>query len=338
MIDLTEHRDHSMLDLSVVAAVQELASAHRTRILGLTLVHSNLVLIEHALVVGDAEAILHDHPTPERHGESMDGFSELIHCLEHHEPLAQRDEAGLYTLWLPVWLKDKANVCLEVQRSEPFDRQTIQIISGIIRVYHNFQKLLDYSERDALTGLFNRKTFDDQLAKMLANQPTTALLPGQLEQERRHESAAQHWLAVVDIDHFKRINDQFGHVYGDEVLILIANVLQSSFRTQDRVFRFGGEEFVVLLRSTRQENAHKIIERFRANVEGHAFPQVGQITASVGYVAVSAYESPVLILGHADQALYYAKTHGRNQVCSYDQLVEQGLLGKVVSNDSVEFF
>ncbi len=329
-----------MLDLSIVAAVQELASASRTRILGLTLVRSNLVLIEHALVVGEAEPILHDHPTPERYGESMDAYAELAYCLEHHEKMAQRDEAGLCTVWLPVWLKDKANVCLEVQRSQPFDRQTIQIISGIMRVYHNFQKLLDYSERDALTGLFNRKTFDDQLAKMLANQasPVVQAVPEQLGQERRQESAAQHWLAVVDIDHFKRINDQFGHVYGDEVLILIANLLQSSFRVQDRVFRFGGEEFVILLRSTSMDNAHKIIERFRANVENNAFPQVGQITASVGYVAVNAYESPVVILGHADQALYYAKTHGRNLVCSYDQLVEQGLLGKVVSNDSVEFF
>ena len=168
MIDLTEHRDHSMLDLSVVAAVQELASAQRTRILGLSLVRSNLVLIEHALVVGEAEPVLHDHPTPERNGEAMAAFPELTFCLEHHEKLAQRLDAGVHTLWLPVWLKDKANVCLEVQRATAFDRQTIQIISGIMRVYHNFQKLLDYSERDALTGLYNRKTFDDQLAKIAA--------------------------------------------------------------------------------------------------------------------------------------------------------------------------
>lgn len=338
MIDLTEHRDHSMLDLSVIAAVQELASAQRTRILGLTMVRSSLILIEHAIIEDDAEPVLHDHPSPEQYGEPMAAFDELTHCLEHHEKLAQRAEGEQHTLWLPVWLKDKANVCLEVRRNTAFDKQIIQIISGIMQVYHNFQKLLDYSERDALTGLYNRKTFDDQLAKMLANPAKTVTVPEQLEVDRRHESVAQHWLAVVDIDHFKRINDQFGHVYGDEVLILIANLLQSSFRTEDRVFRFGGEEFVVLLRSTSQENANKIIERFRLNVETNAFPQVGQITASVGYVAVNAYESPVVILGHADQALYYAKTHGRNLVCNYDHLVEQGLLGKTISNDSAEFF
>ena len=330
-----------MLDLSVVAAVQDLASAQRTRILGLTLVRSNLVLIEHAIVVGDAAPVLHEQPTPESNGESMAAFAELAYCLERQEKMAHRDESGLHTVWLPVWLKDKANVCLEVQRNKPLDGQTIQIISGIMQVYHNFQKLLDYSERDALTGLYNRKTFDDQLAKMLANQASTlnqVVVPEEIGCERRQEIVAQHWLAVVDIDHFKRINDQFGHVYGDEVLILIANLLQSSFRAEDRVFRFGGEEFVILLRSTTMENANKIIERFRANVEHNAFPQVGQITASVGFVAVNAYESPVVILGHADQALYYAKTNGRNLVCSYDQLMEQGLLGKVVSHDSAEFF
>jgi diguanylate cyclase (GGDEF)-like protein len=65
---------------------------------------------------------------------------------------------------------------------------------------------------------------------------------------------------VVDVDHFKHVNDRFGHLYGDEVLILIANLLTSSFRAQDRVFRFGGEEFVVLLRSATLDNAKKIIE------------------------------------------------------------------------------
>ncbi len=130
---------------------------------------------------------------------------------------------------------------------------------------------------------------------------------------------------MVDVDHFKMVNDTFGHLYGDEVLILIANQLQASFRAQDRVFRFGGEEFVVLLRSTTLEHAHRIIDRFRSNVEAYQFPQVGRVTVSVGFVSISPYDSPVVTLGHADQALYYAKTHGRNQVCHYNELVERGL-------------
>ena len=143
---------------------------------------------------------------------------------------------------------------------------------------------------------------------------------------------------MVDVDHFKMANDTFGHRYGDEVLILIANQLQASFRAQDRVFRFGGEEFVVLLRATTLENARRIIDRFRANVEAYDFPQVGRVTVSVGFVSISPFDSPVVTLGHADQALYFAKTHGRNQACHYNELVERGLLQTVASNDTAEFF
>jgi diguanylate cyclase (GGDEF)-like protein len=103
------------------------------------------------------------------------------------------------------------------------------------------------------------------------------------------------------------------------------------------VFRFGGEEFVILLRSTSLDAARKIFERFRTNVEQYNFPQVGQVTVSLGFVSISA-ETPVVILGHADQALYYAKTNGRNQVCYYNELVSTGLLHSEVSNDEVEFF
>jgi PleD family two-component response regulator len=93
-----------------------------------------------------------------------------------------------------------------------------------------------------------------------------------------------------------------------------------------------------LLRSTALENAHRIIDRFRGNVESYQFPQVGQVTVSVGFVSISPYDSPVVTLGHADQSLYYAKTHGRNQVCHYNELVERGLLQTVTSNDTAEFF
>jgi len=247
---------------------------------------------------------------------------------------------GEHTLWLPIWMGDKADTCLEIVNPTPYTSDTIHIIGGIVSVYRNFQNLLDYSERDSLTGLLNRKTFDDQLSKMLqasAEHDVLAVPPDGLERRNPQEQEKQ-WLAVVDVDHFKAVNDKFGHLYGDEVLILIANLLQSSFRAQDRVFRFGGEEFVVLLRSSTLDNAKKIIERFRMNVEQHEFPQVGRVTVSVGFVSISAYEAPVIILGRADQALYYAKSHGRNMACHYDELVSGGQLQTVESNDTAEFF
>ena len=222
-------------------------------------------------------------------------------------------------------MHDKATTCLEISQSRPFSAHRLDVITGIFNVYQNYQSLLDYSERDALTGLFNRKTFDDQFARH------AGIESGAPEGDR------QQWLAVIDIDHFKQVNDRFGHLYGDEVLILMANILRSSFRSHDRIFRFGGEEFVVLLRSTSLETAHKVFNRFRQAVEEYNFPQVGRITASVGFVSTAA-NTPVEILGQADQALYFAKENGRNQVRFYDDLVASGDLQARISNEDIELF
>jgi len=340
MVDMTGHRDHTMLDISVISAVQELARAREARVLTLATIRGKIFVRPRAIITAGQPARIIENPDVGSPGEPIGNFPALEQCIERHEASADLENAnGEHTLWLPIWIGDKADTCLEIVHPTPYTSDTIHVIGGIVSVYRNFQNLLDYSERDSLTGLLNRKTFDDQLAKMLAasTEQDSVTLPGETERRSAKEQDKQ-WLAVVDVDHFKHVNDKFGHLYGDEVLILIANLLTSSFRMQDRVFRFGGEEFVVLLRSTTLENAKKIIDRFRTNVEAHDFPQVGKVTVSVGFVSISAYEAPVIILGRADQALYYAKSHGRNMACHYDELVEGGLLQTIESNDTAEFF
>jgi diguanylate cyclase (GGDEF)-like protein len=341
MVDMTGHRDHTMLDISVISAVQELAGAWQTRVLSIVTVRGKKFVRSRAIICAGEAARMEDHLDVNAVGDPIAGYPELAACLNAHASSAEAMSAdGKHTLYLPIWIGDKADTCLEIVHPVPYNPDTIHVIGGIVSVYRNFQNLLDYSERDSLTGLLNRKTFDDQLAKMLqqsALEQEAPPQPGQPERRQAIEEQKQ-WLAVVDVDHFKLVNDKFGHLYGDEVLILIANLMTSSFRSQDRVFRFGGEEFVVLLRSTTLGNAQKIIDRFRTNVEANVFPQVGQVTVSVGFVAISPYESPVNILGRADQALYYAKSHGRNQACHYDQLVSGGLLEAAASNDTAEFF
>lgn len=199
-------------------------------------------------------------------------------------------------------------------------------LERFLHFYCNYVNLLDYSELDTLTGLLNRKTFDEAFDKIIARSGRGQ--EGDRDNERRAEDGTGnlHWLAVVDIDHFKRINDNFGHLFGDEVLLRIASLMRCSFRSEDRLFRFGGEEFVVMLRVGSRENAVRALERLRQMVEGHEFPQVGQVTCSIGFTAVDPRLAPTDILGQADDALYYAKEHGRNQVCCYETLVETGLL------------
>ena len=340
MVDMTGHRDHTMLDISVISAVQELAGAAQTRVLSIATVRGQQFVYSRAIISRGSTARVQAPPDHLNAGALLAASAQLQACLAQHGLLAERiGDDGQRTLWLPIWIGDKADTCLEIVHLNAFSSDTLHIIDGIVSVYRNFQNLLDYSERDSLTGLLNRKTFDDQLAKMLQIAAREDMQLPQAQERRQHLYAAEkQWLAVIDVDHFKLVNDKFGHLYGDEVLILIANLLKSSFRANDHVFRFGGEEFVVLLRWTSLDNAHRIIERFRNNVANHPFPQVGKVTVSVGFVDICMSDAPVVTLGHADQALYYAKSHGRNQTCHYDQLLSGGQLAAVASNNTAEFF
>ncbi|MBS0308453.1 MAG: GGDEF domain-containing protein [Proteobacteria bacterium] len=339
LVEITGHRDHNLLDISVISALNELLGASQARVLEISRVREEL-FVRPRVWLKDGKAASTDEASSdgETGGEPLSNYPALVSCIEQRSNnIEETDANGAYVLWIPVWINDKVTSCLQITSSVPFTPHTLDMMDGILSVYRNFQNLLDYSERDSLTGLLNRKTFDEKFSKMAATS-APADNAGQDGDERRSgEEVCEQWLAVVDIDHFKRVNDTFGHLYGDEVLILVANLLRASFRAHDRIFRFGGEEFVILLRSTTLDDARKIFERFRTSVEEYNFPQVGQVTVSLGFVSISA-ETPVVILGHADQALYYAKTHGRNQVCYYNELVSTGQLHSEVSNDIVEFF
>ena len=333
MVDITGHRDHAMLDVAVISAVRELASARRARVLSLVGgSEAGFVLRQRACIGDDESSTAGAGSLPDTPIASL---PELAACLSSHDSSAGVTTLdGASILWMPIWMGEKADTVLEIVRDGAFPPDMVPMVTGIVGVYRNFQNLLDYSERDSLTGLLNRKTFDGQLTRMLQSSGAQLAAPAAAD------GAAEpgQWLVVADIDYFKSVNDRYGHVFGDEVLILVANMLVASFRADDRVFRFGGEEFVILLRSATRAQAHQIIERFRANLAAHVFPQVGSVTVSLGYVQVRPGDSPVASLGHADQALYYAKTHGRNQLCHYDDMVAAGELQLPASNETAEFF
>ncbi|OFZ68109.1 MAG: hypothetical protein A2V79_08530 [Betaproteobacteria bacterium RBG_16_56_24] len=213
------------------------------------------------------------------------------------------------------------------------DANNQRLLPLLLEFYTNFLSLIEDNERDALTGLLNRKTFDGRISKILTTLQT------QHQRTADNSSDINFCLATLDIDHFKHVNDTFGHIYGDEVLLLFANLIKKTFRDDDLLFRFGGEEFVVLLANTDTAHAHLALERFRAAVESNPFPQVGQITVSIGVAVVSPNEMPRITIDRADQALYFAKQHGRNQVCVYEELVKQGLLKEQdIKTGDIELF
>ena len=130
-------------------------------------------------------------------------------------------------------------------------------IDTLINVYNNQIQLLRNKDTDSLTGLLNRQSFDLKLSKVYTD----------LSYENRNQENFNGLaFALLDIDFFKSINDNFGHVYGDEVLILFSNAMKSTFRDNDMLFRYGGEEFAVLLNNVNLEQAQSILDRFRHNI------------------------------------------------------------------------
>jgi two-component system cell cycle response regulator len=223
-----------------------------------------------------------------------------------------------------------------------FEFDVSRFVFGLLKVYSNYLALVDDNQRDKLTQLLNRDTMDREITRILIkNGGLYAALAAGIPIKRRKEEQA-YWLGVLDIDHFKSVNDNFGHLFGDDVLILVARQMQKVIRGEkDLLYRYGGEEFVIILQAVDLEEAKKAFNRLRINIAQHEFPQVGTVTVSIGLVQITNQVGSSDIISQADQALYYVKEHGRNQVCCYEDLLQHSLIEqaeKNVSGGEAEFF
>ena len=265
-----------------------------------------------------------------------------LECLTQRSVLQQREGEEWVTLF-PLATEREVVGVLELHTARRLKAEAQRMVSSVLRIYHNFQGLLDYSERDTLTGLLNRKTFDESFLKAVSELPMRALSDAaaldEAGQDRRHAAVhPRYWLGVIDIDLFKTVNDRFGHLIGDEVLLLLSRLMRSSFRFNDLLYRFGGEEFVVLMRCEDEPDAAHAFERFRNNTAQYAFPQVGRITVSIGFTQIRGGDSPAAAFERADKAVYHAKGAGRNQVQSHATLVAQGAMSEAKHLSDVELF
>ena len=139
---------------------------------------------------------------------------------------------------------------------------------------------------------------------------------------------------MVDIDHFKKVNDNYGHVCGDEVLLLLAQKLRLYFRSSDLIFRFGGEEFVLVIEPCDFDAMKAKIDQFMELVRQTHFPFVKTMTVSIGMSRISPYDFPITVLEQADKALYYAKENGRDKLCFFEQLIDAELIDEKNSDES----
>ena len=162
---------------------------------------------------------------------------------------------------------------------------------------------------DPLTGLSNRRAFDDVLCEELA---------------RTERTGASLALIFVDVDHFKDFNDQFGHISGDQALQQVASVLLAQARPYDQVARYGGEELTLILPNTERAAGMAVAERIRLAIQDFAWP-VGPITVSVGVATANNAVTGASLLKRADRALYQAKRAGRNCVVYLDDDDDEGV-------------
>ncbi len=190
----------------------------------------------------------------------------------------------------------------EVKRSETSSVLFLADVSDLMTdLFKLEQKAEDVNTLDILTRLYNRRYAMERLAQMHLH-------------AKRYRSSFT--LAVVDIDHFKRINDTFGHIFGDEVIQRIAGVIRNGFRETDLCARIGGEEFLILMPETESNEAVYSIDRLRQQVSELKWPQMQRpVTVSCGVVSWNSNKSIEQLLFVADQRLSTAKKAGRNQVC-----------------------
>ena len=235
-------------------------------------------------------------------------------------PLDMDPQASLKSrLTLPLAIEGEIVGCISLNSEQPnaFDAQDLQFFSVIgyqmaatLKHFQRFSSIKNIALYDTLTNLYNRRYFDERL--------------GLVTQKSFYEGVALS-LVMIDIDHFKKVNETFGHTEGDKVLREVAGLLRNSVRKKDTVARYGGEEFILILPEAGLEESSMIAERIRRLVESTPF-EVNRahmnLTVSLGISNFPSHRarSKEELVKMADQALYDAKRGGRNRVCIYNPL------------------
>ena len=184
----------------------------------------------------------------------------------------------------------------------------ISELLAIFKMKYQYTEKEFMSVLDGLTGLYNRRQFEIGLEQ-------------EFNRTKRHPSDFS--LAILDIDFFKKVNDTYGHQYGDYVLKTVAGLMKSAFRKTDLLYRYGGEELIMIMPETNIEGAIIPVQRLRRSIEEYDFEYNGvkaKVTASIGLTMnYQDFNSPAEILKSADEALYKAKESGRNRVILHEQ-------------------
>ncbi len=204
------------------------------------------------------------------------------------------------TLQAKAHLEDRVE-----ERTRELNRALMEVGDLAAQLNESLQQVEHLAVTDQLTETYNRRKFDEVVAG---------------EQQHAESGKTPFSLIMLDIDHFKKVNDRFGHSTGDQVLRHLARLLRSLIRQGDLLIRWGGEEFLILLPATLLAEAGPFAERVRVEVEQTQFPHAGPLTISLGVSQLRNDDTTDALLKRVDNALYRAKRQGRNRVVLCSEL------------------
>jgi len=332
IISLTEVKDSNELERSVMQMLLSIANVKKTTI------------YKAGSIIRSTHALANNQPIPINDTIPMDIITALSTCLETAKPSIipfevnkmaaiktdeqKKDESRILTLFPLMNARQTTLAVIAIEQTNSLSNHGL--IMQILHIYHNFSTLMSENEHDSLTGLLNRKTFDLKINDIIAGLSNST-------DDLNNDSHT--YLAILDIDHFKQINDNHGHLIGDEVLLLLSNQMRKSFRDRDLLFRFGGEEFVGIFQCADNRTITHILNRLRTTIENFNFPIVGKVTVSCGFTKIKSFDLSSKVIDRADNALYHAKNNGRNLVRQHEQLIVSGhLVEKVNMEGDIELF
>lgn len=209
----------------------------------------------------------------------------VIYLLAHPQELSTPRGIDLVTTFVPAM---GINLSLILFYS--------RLQNTMNQLYAERFHLKESSEKDALTGIFNRGTGERKLQDLI------------------NQSHQKIGIILFDIDHFKQINDTYGHLIGDRALQIISRCCEAQLRQQDILIRWGGEEFLIIVAGDNEFELAQLAERLRTCIAHQCIAEVGKVTASFGVALHQPQEDPIYLFARADKALYRAKKLGRNQV------------------------
>ncbi|HUH39574.1 MAG TPA: GGDEF domain-containing protein [Castellaniella sp.] len=195
----------------------------------------------------------------------------------------------------------------EGHSSDPYAHKHTRVVSRLMRFIDAVTAELEASNRE-ITQLSRT----DRLTQLVNRIQLDHVLEDNLQQALRY--ATPFSILLLDLDHFKQVNDVHGHLVGDEVLVGTARILKANTRATDTVGRWGGEEFLIVVPNAGLSDAARLAEKLRSSIEAHDFPTVGKMTASFGVTCFESEDDVVTMISRADMTLYAAKRAGRNRV------------------------